>query len=154
MLFHPGSYFRELRNKFFFCLKILKFFDAVPDPASRSRNLFDPGSGIEKFGSGIRDKHSDPQPCVEECCTALFKQKISILKSLCLVSHLCNCVPIRAHPPPSYGDFFGFVWNFVMCESTYLESIFASRMLHGANIAWHRTKLIFVIVTKILFKKD
>jgi hypothetical protein len=39
-------------------------------------------------------------------------------------------------------------------SGTYLESIFASRMLHGANIAWHRTKLIFVIVTKILLKKD
>jgi hypothetical protein len=39
---HPGSYFRELRNKFW--LKILKLFDAVADPGSG--NLFDPGSGI------------------------------------------------------------------------------------------------------------
>jgi hypothetical protein len=41
---HPGSYFRELRNNFFW-LKIIKFFDADPD------------LGWKKFGSGIRDKH-------------------------------------------------------------------------------------------------
>jgi hypothetical protein len=34
-----------------FELKTLKFFDADPDPGIR--NLFDPGSGMEKFGSGI-----------------------------------------------------------------------------------------------------
>jgi hypothetical protein len=56
----------------------------------------DPGSGMEKFESWIRDKHSDPQHCVVVCSTALFKLKISILKFLRLVSHLCNCVPIRA----------------------------------------------------------
>ncbi len=41
----PGSYFLELRNRFFalFGVKILKFFDE------------DPGSGMEK--SRIRDKH-------------------------------------------------------------------------------------------------
>jgi hypothetical protein len=38
-----GSYFLELRNLFW--VKILKSFDA------------DPGSGMEKFGSGIRYKH-------------------------------------------------------------------------------------------------
>jgi hypothetical protein len=48
---HPESYFRELRNNFFW-LKILKFFDADPDPGSR--NHFGP---IEKFGSGINNKH-------------------------------------------------------------------------------------------------
>ncbi len=41
----PGSYFRKLRNHFF-GLKYLKFLC---------------GSGMEKFGSGIRDgKTSDP----------------------------------------------------------------------------------------------
>ncbi len=38
----PGSYIRELRNQFY-GVKILKLFDA------------DPGSGMEKFGSGIRN---------------------------------------------------------------------------------------------------
>jgi hypothetical protein len=37
----PGSYFRKLRKTFW-----VKFFDA--DPGS-----FEPGSGMEKFGSGI-----------------------------------------------------------------------------------------------------
>jgi hypothetical protein len=46
-----ASYFQELRNNFW--VKILKFFDADPDPGSR--NLFDPGSGMEKIR--IRDKH-------------------------------------------------------------------------------------------------
>ncbi len=47
---HPGSYFRELRKQFL-GLKILKFFDAVPesfltwirDPGGKNS---DPGSGI------------------------------------------------------------------------------------------------------------
>jgi hypothetical protein len=44
---HPGLYFRRLRAFYLiFGLKILKFF--VPDP----------GSGMENFGSGIRDKHN------------------------------------------------------------------------------------------------
>jgi hypothetical protein len=34
-----------------FLVKILKFFDANADPGYG--NLFDPGSGMEKFGSGI-----------------------------------------------------------------------------------------------------
>jgi hypothetical protein len=39
-----------------FWVKILKFFDA--DAGSWNRFLtLDPGSGMEKFGSGIRDKH-------------------------------------------------------------------------------------------------
>jgi hypothetical protein len=41
----PGSYFRELRNKFW--VKMLKLLDADQDP----------GSGVEKFEPGIRDKH-------------------------------------------------------------------------------------------------
>jgi hypothetical protein len=39
----PGSYFLELRNHFF----------GIRDGGSS-----DPGSGMEKVGSGIRDKHS------------------------------------------------------------------------------------------------
>jgi hypothetical protein len=40
-----------------FWVKILKFFDADPG----SWDLFDPGSGMEKFGSGINIP--DPQHC-------------------------------------------------------------------------------------------
>jgi hypothetical protein len=46
----------------FFGLKILKFFDENPDPAG-IRNLFDPGSGMEKFGPGSRINIPDPQNC-------------------------------------------------------------------------------------------
>jgi hypothetical protein len=53
---HPESYFRELGNSFF-GQKYFEFFDADPDPGSE-RNLFDPGSGMEKFGLGIREKTS------------------------------------------------------------------------------------------------
>jgi hypothetical protein len=49
----PGSYFRE---QFFGLLLILKFFDAGPS-GSGIRNLFDPGSGMEKLESDIRGKH-------------------------------------------------------------------------------------------------
>jgi hypothetical protein len=38
-------------------VKIFNFFDADPDPMSGFRNLFDPGSGMEKFGFWILDKH-------------------------------------------------------------------------------------------------
>jgi hypothetical protein len=38
-------------------IKDLKFFDAVAHPDPGSKNLFDPGSGMKKFGSGNRDKH-------------------------------------------------------------------------------------------------
>jgi hypothetical protein len=39
----------------FFRIKILKFFDA--NPGSGIFLTLDPGFGIEKFGSGIRNKH-------------------------------------------------------------------------------------------------
>jgi hypothetical protein len=38
--------------------KILKFFDADPDPASCPPWIQDPGSGMKKIGSGM--KKSDP----------------------------------------------------------------------------------------------
>jgi hypothetical protein len=41
----------------FFGLKMLKFFDAGPDPGSRIFLTLDPGSGMKKLGSGIQDKH-------------------------------------------------------------------------------------------------
>jgi hypothetical protein len=44
---HPGSYLRELRNNFS-GLKILKFFDADPDPGFGIFLTLDPGSGMEK----------------------------------------------------------------------------------------------------------
>jgi hypothetical protein len=40
-----------------FWVRIVKFFDAVPDPGSE--NPYDPGFGMEKFGSGINIP--DPQ---------------------------------------------------------------------------------------------
>jgi hypothetical protein len=46
---HPRSYFRELRNNCFG----LKYLNSL----MRIRDLFDPGSGIKKYGSGFRDKH-------------------------------------------------------------------------------------------------
>jgi hypothetical protein len=48
---HPGSYFRELRNNFL----IEKYLNSFM--WNWMRNLFDPGSGMEKFASGKRNKH-------------------------------------------------------------------------------------------------
>jgi hypothetical protein len=56
---HPGSYFQDYLDK-----KMLKFFIADPDPGLWIRCLFDPGSGMEKFGSGINipDPHTAQKP--------------------------------------------------------------------------------------------
>jgi hypothetical protein len=57
---NPGSTSRIIfsrAEKQFFGLKILNFFDADPDPGSGIFLTQDAGSGIEKFSSGIRDKH-------------------------------------------------------------------------------------------------
>ncbi len=51
---HPRSYFRGSLETIFW-VKILKFFDANPDPLPRSGNLFDPGSGKEKIRINIPD---------------------------------------------------------------------------------------------------
>ncbi len=40
-----------------FGLKIFEFYDADPDQGSRIFMTLDAGSRMEKFGSGIRDKH-------------------------------------------------------------------------------------------------
>ncbi len=48
---HPGLYFREIRSNFF-GLKIIKFFDADPDPGSGIFLTLDPDGNIQ-----IRDKH-------------------------------------------------------------------------------------------------
>jgi hypothetical protein len=53
---HPGSY---IRDKQFFGLKILKFLYADSYPGSGIFLTLDPGSWMEKFGSGVRDKHHD-----------------------------------------------------------------------------------------------
>ncbi len=45
---HPTSFLRELRRVFWVDKKILW---------SGSQDFFDPGSGLEKLGSGIRHKH-------------------------------------------------------------------------------------------------
>jgi hypothetical protein len=45
----------------FFGIKKLKFIDADADPGSGIFLTLDLGSGMEKFRSGIRDKHPDPQ---------------------------------------------------------------------------------------------
>jgi hypothetical protein len=42
--------------------KILTFFDADPDPGSGIFLTLDPGSGMQKFGSGIRYKWNIPDP--------------------------------------------------------------------------------------------
>jgi hypothetical protein len=47
---HPLSFFRELRNSFL----VQKYLNSL----MRIRDIFDPGSGMEKFGSGILYKHS------------------------------------------------------------------------------------------------
>jgi hypothetical protein len=52
---HPGSYFRGLRNNFL-CEKYLNSLMRI---RIRDPNLFDPGSGMEKFGSWINIP--DPQ---------------------------------------------------------------------------------------------
>jgi hypothetical protein len=49
----PGLYFLGLRNHFFF-VKIIKFFDADPDP----------GPGMGKVGSGSGINIPDTQPPV------------------------------------------------------------------------------------------
>jgi hypothetical protein len=59
----PRSFFRELRNNFL-GKKYLNSFMQI-------RNLFDPGSGMEKYGSGFRDKHP-------ESATLLFRKLIII----------------------------------------------------------------------------
>jgi hypothetical protein len=38
-------------------VKILKFFDADPDPGYGILSTLNPRPGMEKVGSGIRDKH-------------------------------------------------------------------------------------------------
>jgi hypothetical protein len=53
----PDHIFESLKQ--FFGLKILKFFDADPDPGSGIFLILDPGPGMEKFGSGINIP--DPQ---------------------------------------------------------------------------------------------
>jgi hypothetical protein len=63
----PGSYFRELRNNFLGY--ILQFFDA------------DPGSGMEKLGSGINIP--DPQHCfTTNCGSATTPIPVSSAESL------------------------------------------------------------------------
>jgi hypothetical protein len=61
------SYFRGLETIFWVKNTVLKFF-ADPDPGSGIFLTLDPGSGMEKFGSGIRDKHPGS---ATHCRTAL-----------------------------------------------------------------------------------
>jgi hypothetical protein len=63
---HPRSYFQKLR--IIFVLKILTFFVADPDPGSCAFLALDPGFGMEKFGSGIRDKHSGSTHLFKQIC--------------------------------------------------------------------------------------
>jgi hypothetical protein len=51
-----------------FWIRILKFFDANPDPVPGSGNLFDPGSGKEKIRIRIRntDKKKHFQSSIRE----------------------------------------------------------------------------------------
>jgi hypothetical protein len=63
---HPGSYFRELRNNFLG----LKYFGC----GSGSRNLFEPGSGMEKIR--IRDKHPGTATLTLLLSLATFFRKV------------------------------------------------------------------------------
>jgi hypothetical protein len=56
----PGSYCRELRNKFFL-VKILKFFDA--DSRSGMEKIQIRDLGWKKLVSGLRVNILDPQHC-------------------------------------------------------------------------------------------
>jgi hypothetical protein len=59
-------------------LKILKFFDADPDPGFRIFFTPDPGSGMEKFGSGIEV----PQYCLKGT-VSLFLEKYRKADACC-----------------------------------------------------------------------
>jgi hypothetical protein len=65
-----------------FWVKILKFFDVEPDPGSRIRNLFEPGSVMEKFVSGIRDKGPGPATLLKSTLYDLYIINNNIEKSL------------------------------------------------------------------------
>ncbi len=54
---NPGQISESLET--IFGVKILKFFSADPDLVSAIFLTLDTGSGMEKFGSGIRDKHAE-----------------------------------------------------------------------------------------------
>jgi hypothetical protein len=56
--------------------KILKFFNADPNPGFRIFLTLDPESGMEKFGCGIRDKHPRSATLVElmKCTGACHKK--------------------------------------------------------------------------------
>jgi hypothetical protein len=51
----PGNFSESFEH--FFGLKIIDFFDADRDLGSGISLTLDPGSGMEKFESGIRYKH-------------------------------------------------------------------------------------------------
>jgi hypothetical protein len=65
----------------FFWLKILKFFDAGPNLGSGIRNLFVPGSGMEKFGSRINIPNPQHWFCIgdEAILTVFSSTSFSIL---------------------------------------------------------------------------
>jgi hypothetical protein len=117
----PGSYFRELRTIFW--VKILKFFDA------------DPGSGMEKFGSRIRDgKNSDPQHWLWVrnfaflACTVpvVVLQSVYTFRPLMIV----NCTDTRnghqSDPLPLVARCHSFRFIFTLIEQSYNIYIYYS----------------------------
>ncbi len=70
----------------FFGLKILKFFDAGPDPGSGIFLTLDPRSGMEKLGSGIQDKHPGFAALVS--CTVCYIYLCIEVKVVCLTMNL------------------------------------------------------------------
>jgi hypothetical protein len=63
-----------------FWAEILKFFDADADPDPGSGNIFDPGSGTEKFGFGINIP--DPQHCTSGYFSPRAQAKMRLLSKL------------------------------------------------------------------------
>jgi hypothetical protein len=80
----PGSGVNILDNfsesfETVFGLKILKFFDADTDPGSSD---LDSGSGMKKFGSGIRYKHPGSARLVRANGMEMSRIKLYGLRSL------------------------------------------------------------------------
>jgi hypothetical protein len=82
---HTDLIFENLFSIFW--VKILKFWDPDPDQASGILSTLDPGSGMEKIGSGIRDKHPGSS-------TQIF-YSLFLIRLLFLSSFVCHTYSYR-----------------------------------------------------------